>query len=156
MKRIYILALLPLLATACASITPDSQPQVSATSKTSQGELLFFRRHSLQAKLANAFIGTPNGYFIQLGENQYYGLAVNSGWQNYKVKAHGSLASSLGVNVRPGERICIEARPNHEGLPLLFIPYLNALEPSFVLKETGCPSAAEMSALNKVTQGEAA
>lgn len=146
-KMILPLVLLLASLTGCASTDKTNTPRFSL--QTGQaGKVFIYRKQSLQASLADAYLGTEeNGYFSKLDENQYIELSVNPGFHTFTAGTHGSVGSKYTVKVTQGENVCVEARPNHEELEWLVIPFVNAFVPSFVLEETECPSMAELAML---------
>ena len=151
MRKKYLLALLaPLSLSACVTASPDNMPMVTEIADQPVGNVLFFRGHSLQAKLADAYIGAEEGYFAQLDEDQYTRIELDSGFHLFKAKARGSVASESHIKVSPGETVCIEARPNYEELEWLAVPFLNALIPSFVLEESPCPEETKLAEFTQV------
>ncbi|MDO6563725.1 hypothetical protein Q4488_10040 [Amphritea sp. 1_MG-2023] len=151
MKRLGISVIaLTITLVGCASSNPKYLPQFKSANEQAAGEVVIYRTDSLQAKLANAYVGVEEGYFSELGENQYMVFKVDPGFHLFKTRAHGSVASQSHIKVGAGESLCIEARPNYEEMEWLVIPFVNALIPSFVLEETPCPSAEVLKALSKV------
>ena len=140
MKKFFtLLLLLPIALAGCASSNLDRTPTASVAD-TNPGEVVIYRNTNVQAGLARAYIGTDEGYFVQLEQNQYTRFEIDPGFHQFKVRAHGSVSSQRDINVNPGETLCIEARPNYEDAEWLIVPFVNALLPSFVLEETRCPS----------------
>lgn len=128
-----------LLTTACASTNPRALNEISAAPEDLHpAKLIVYREKSVQAGLADVYIGTDDGYFVQLGANQYAEVELRSGFYEFKAKAQGSVPSTTTIRLNPDETVCIKARPNHEELHLLAIPFVNALVPSFVMEETAC------------------
>ncbi|MBT00123.1 MAG: hypothetical protein CMI01_15790 [Oceanospirillaceae bacterium] len=141
MKPILCTLLISTLG-ACASVN-SSEPIAGEGKK--DAEVLFFRQSSLQAKLADAYLGTGGGdYFLQLGEKEYARYPVTSGWYEFVVKAHGSVSSSQNIEFHAGKTTCVEVRPNTEDVEWLAVPFLNALIPSFKLESVPCVSLAEL------------
>ncbi|MEJ8569413.1 hypothetical protein [Elongatibacter sediminis] len=135
------------LLTACVSANPEKAPHGGGPGS---GSVVFYRTHSLQATLADAYIGTGDDYFLQLDEDEYTRVEVKGGFHQFRARAQGSVSSDTRVKVNPGETVCVEARPNYEELEWLAVPFVNAFIPSFVLEETPCPSAEEMSRWTRV------
>lgn len=151
MKKAFLsLVLVPAVLVGCASSDHKYMPQTSTESNQPAGKILVFRTSSLQASLAKAYVGFEEGYFSKLDENQYLQFEIDPGFHTFKARAHGSIASESEIKVMPGEMLCIEARPNYEELEWLAIPFINALIPSFVLKETTCPSPDALSKLTAI------
>ncbi len=155
MKKLMLsIALLPTVLFGCASADKHHFPVANAVAKTQAepafGNVLIYRTQNLQGSLAKAYIGSEHGYFSKLGTNQYLQFSIDPGFHTFKARAHGSVASTSTIKVMPGETLCIEARPNHEEMEWLAVPFVNALIPSFVLKETTCPSPADLTALSAV------
>ena len=141
------------LLTGCASVTPETKQQLlqnDATAGHSNGRLILFRSESAQAILADAYIGNENGYFVQLGQNQYTDVSIAEGLHRLSVQAQGSISSDTPITVKSGETVCVEARPNHESIHLVVIPFLNVFVPSFVLEEAACPGAQQLAQYTKV------
>ena len=150
MKKIRLSLMLLLAAlTGCASVNQANIQTVDLQAEQA-GNVLIYRKESLQASLANAYLGTEGkGYFSSLDENQYIEFSVEPGFHTFTAKAHGSVRSKFTVKVTQGENVCVEARPNHEDLAWLAVPFVNAFIPSFVLVETPCPSAKELAKLSR-------
>lgn len=146
MKQLLILSVLASTFVACASANPQKKPQVNANNQA-YGTVLMYRTNSLQAKLADAYIGIGEDYFAQLDENQYTQFKLIAGFHEFRAKGHGSVSSKSNINIEKGETVCIQVQPNHDELEWLLVPFINAMIPSFVLKETVCPS---LQLLNKV------
>ena len=133
---------------ACVSVDPENHEAMNtAAALPENGSILFYREHSPQARLADAYLGNGAGYFVSLGEDQFSRISVPAGFHAFKVRAQGSVAFNAEFKVNAGETVCVETRPNHEELEWLVVPFLNALIPSFVLEETACPSAAALDKL---------
>jgi hypothetical protein len=149
MKKPIILALLTCASlAACISAEPDNSPAINPEVSLSQsGSIVFFRGHSLQASLANAWLGSNDGYFLGLDEDQYVRIDVETGFHEFKVRAQGSVAFKSAIKVNAAETVCVEVRPNHEELEWLLVPVVNALIPSFTLRETVCPGPADLGEL---------
>ncbi len=145
MKMIKLIPGALLISTlgACAAVN-SSEPMTGEGEKNA--EVLFFRQSSLQAKLADAYLGSDGGdYFTQLGEKEYTRYRVTSGWHQFAVKAQGSVSSSQNIQFHAGKTTCVEVRPNTEDAEWLAVPFLNALIPSFKLESVPCPSLAQLS-----------
>ncbi len=128
-----------LLATGCASTNPQALNDIAPAAEDAHpAKLVVYREKSTQAGLADVYIGTDDGYFVQLEANQYAEVDLRSGFYKFKAKARGSVPSIATVKLNPDESVCMKARPNYEELHLLVIPFVNALVPSFVLEETEC------------------
>ena len=138
------IAISTLVLAGCATSNTSHVPQLTETSPAEAGHVTIYRQHSLQAKLAKAYVGTADGYFAQLDEDQHVTFDIEPGFHVLKARAHGSVSSQSHFKVNPGESLCIEARPNHEEMEWLAVPFLNALIPSFVLEETPCPEPTQM------------
>ncbi|MAC33693.1 MAG: hypothetical protein CME38_08835 [Haliea sp.] len=136
-----MLLVMAAVLSACAS----TQPNVTLShADREHANLLIFRQNSAQATLADAYIARGDEYFAKLGENQYTVVQVDAGLHEFRAKAHASVSFKTQLSLQPEETVCLEARPNHENLHLLVIPFLNALVPSFILEETGCPSSSRL------------
>ncbi len=128
-----------LLATGCVSTSPQAMRDIAPRAgEADAATLVVYREKSAQAALADVYIGTDDGYFIRLGDDEYAEVDLRSGFYELKAKAKGSVPSEATVKLNPEETVCMRARPNHEELHLLVIPFVNALVPSFVLEETEC------------------
>jgi|GEM_PF-1773808 len=136
-----------LLSLGCASVTADI-PNAQADER--QAKLLIYRSSALQASLADAYIGTKDGYFTQLGQDQYIELSLAAGMHELKVKAQGSVAAKQSIQLGANEQTCLVVRPNSEDLFLVVIPFLNALVPSFVMAPAACPDAKVMQSMTPV------
>ncbi len=147
MKKLLLSTLIMGTLVGCASANPQKRPQVSANEQASVGTVLMYRTNSLQAKLADAYVGLGEDYFVQLDENQYTEFKLGAGFHRFSAKAHGSVASKNNIKVSQGEKVCIQVQPNHEELEWLVVPFLNAMIPSFVLKETPCPNLDNLTAI---------
>lgn len=126
----------------CVSADYDNYTALGGAEAVESGTVLFYRGHSPQAKLADAYLGAGKGYFLSLDEDQYASVEVPVGFNEFKVRAQGSVAFKTQIKVNVGETVCVETRPNHEELEWLVLPFVNALIPSFVLEETPCPNTA--------------
>jgi len=135
---------------ACVSADPDNYNAINPSPSEERGTIVFYRGHSPQASLANAYLGTDKGYFLELDEDQYVSIDVPAGFTEYKVRAQGSVAFKSQIKVNAGETVCVETRPNYEELEWLVVPFINALVPSFVLEETACPSAETLGELASI------
>ncbi len=147
MKKLLLTTLIAATLVGCASANPNKKPQVSAHSAQPIGTVLMYRTNSMQAKLADAYIGLGKDYFAQLDENQYTEFKLGTGFHEFRARAHGSVSSKANIKVSQGEKVCIQVQPNHEELEWLVVPFVNAMIPSFVLKETPCPSLEQLTAV---------
>lgn len=145
MKKLLLTTLITATLVGCASANPQNKPQVDASHHQSFGTVLMYRTNSLQAKLADAYIGIGEDYFAQLDENQYTEFNLNTGFHEFRAKAHGSVSAKANFKINAGEKVCIQVQPNHEELEWLVLPFVNAMIPSFVMKETACPSLQHLS-----------
>lgn len=145
MKKLLTITLITATLVGCASANPQKKPQVDVKANQQFGTVLMYRTNSLQAKLADAYIGLGDDYFAQLDENQYTEFRLGAGFHEFRAKAHGSVSSKASFKINNGEKVCIQVQPNHEELEWLVIPFVNALIPSFVMKETKCPSLQRLS-----------
>ena len=125
-------------------------PQLSNAADLKPATVLVYRTHSLQATLADAFIGVEEGYFTKLSEDQFTRFELDPGFHLFRTGARGSVSSQTHIKVNPGETLCIESRPNYEELEWLMVPFLNALIPSFVLEETPCPTEETLKQLTAI------
>lgn len=152
MKKTIILSVLVITGlAACVAADPDNYAAIEANaSRGPSGKIMFYRGSNLQATLAGAYLGTTDGYFLSLDENQYSTLTVPAGFHEFKVRAQGSVAFEKQVKVNAGETVCVEARPNVEELEWLLLPFINAFIPSFVLQETACPGSAVLGGLVEI------
>lgn len=146
-NKLILIVLLSAGLTACVSSNPNFTPKPQSELA---GTILLYRTHSLQATLANAFIGTEDGYFIELNEDQYTTFQIDSGFHKFKAKAHASAASKKDIKIGAGETVCIQARPNLEDLEWQIVPIVGQFFPTFVLEETECPSNEELQKLTQV------
>ncbi len=143
-KTLFIAALTSVLG-ACVSVNSTEPSASLEQSNTPGAELLLYRTSSLQAKLADAYVGDVDGdYFVQLGEQEYATYSMPAGWADFKVKAKGSVAAEQKLHLIEGQTTCVEVQPNQEDVEWLFVPFLNALVPSFLLKATPCPVLSEL------------
>ncbi len=149
MKKPILLTLLTAGSlAACVAADPDNYSAIRAdAAEGPSGSIMFYRGSNLQAALADAYLGTADGYFISLDESQYTTLEVPAGFHEFRVRAQGSVAFTKKIKVNAGETVCVETRPNVEELEWLLVPFVNALIPSFVIDETLCPSTAELASL---------
>ena len=138
-KLITILLLLPIALAGCVSSSTANLPVAGQASNGQAGRVVIYRSESLQAGLAKAYIGINDGYFTQLAQNEFLTISVDPGFHQFKARAQGSVASKHQIKINPGETVCVAAKPNHEELEWLAVPFVNALVPSFVLEETQCP-----------------
>ncbi|WP_428033150.1 hypothetical protein [Amphritea sp.] len=142
MMKLILGTLLVSTLGACAGVN-SSEPMAGEGEKNA--EVLFFRQASLQAKLADAYLGSGGGdYFTQLGEKEYTRYPMTSGWHEFAVKAQGSVSSSQNIEFHAGKTTCVEVRPNTEDVEWLAVPFLNVLIPSFKLDSVPCPSLAKL------------
>lgn len=136
---------------ACVAADPDNYNAIQVDAgEGPSGKVLFYRGNNLQASLADAYLGTEQGYFLRLDQQQYSTLEVPAGFHEFKVRAQGSVAYSREIKVNADETVCIETRPNFEELEWLVVPFVNALIPSFVIEETACPGEAMLGELASV------
>lgn len=149
MKKTMILNLLAAASlAACVAADPDNYAAIKAdAAEGPSGRIMFYRGNNLQATLADAYLGTEDGYFLSLDEDQYTTLEVPAGFHEFRVRAQGSVAFKRAIKVNAGETVCVETRPNFEELEWLMVPFVNAFVPSFVIDETACPSAAALAEL---------
>ncbi|MGV6815687.1 MAG: hypothetical protein ACWA44_00275 [Thiotrichales bacterium] len=147
-KLITIAALTVSILGGCSTLTPNVELTDQAGDNAS---VLVYRQSSPQAALAKAMLGTDQAYIAELAQDEYIQLNVASGFHTFKTKANGSPASSINVSLSQGEKLCLEARPNHEELAVLLVPFVNALVPSFVLKTMPCPTEQQLSLLQPVS-----
>ncbi len=138
-------------STTLTSFQAAAEKSQTTEVRSDQGShMLIFRQSSLQASLADVRLAEDDHYFSALGQNEYTQFAVEPGFKTFRAKAVGSVSSKMNISVAENETVCVEARPNHEDLYLLVIPFLNALVPSFKLVEVACPSETELAALTQI------
>jgi hypothetical protein len=137
MSRFILILILCNSLAACVSV--NSSEQVLLNEQEQSISVLVYRKSAMLAMFADVYVGDDSGYFTQLGRNEYTRIERPLGWQQLKARAQGGVASEQEFDFRKGETICLEARPNHEDVAALMVPFVNALVPSFVLKQTSCP-----------------
>lgn len=137
MSRLILILILCNSLAACVSVNSSEQVVLNEDEQTVP--VLIYRQTAMLAMFADVYIGDDSGYFLHLGRNEYARVVRPVGWQQLKARAQGSVASEKDFEFQAGETICLEARPNREELATLLVPFVNALVPSFVLRQTACP-----------------
>ena len=128
--------------TGCTSISNDVEV-VTAGSSTS--EILVYRESKFHASATGLYVGKNDKYFMKLKNGQFSTETINSGKHIFQAKADASPASTIDVELAPGETVCLKAEPNPETLKAIAFPIIGNILPTFLLKKVDCPTEAELS-----------
>lgn len=135
MKKFVVLAAVVL--SGCASVTEN----LDLTSNNSPAsKVLVYREGSFHAGGTSLLIGREEQYFLKLKNDQYSEFEIDSGRQVLQAKASGSPASQLELDLAPGEKTCLKAKPNPKSLGAILIPLVGNMVPTFNMSKVPCPS----------------
>ncbi|HCS27453.1 MAG TPA: hypothetical protein DIW43_08355 [Spongiibacteraceae bacterium] len=140
MKRIFVLATIVL--SGCASLSEN----VALTSNGIEpSKVLIYREGSFHAGGASLYVGKDEQYFLKLKNDQYSQFFIDSGRHLLQAKASGSPASTLELDLLPGQTTCVKARPNAKSLGAILIPIVGNMVPTFMMENVSCPTQEEIS-----------
>jgi hypothetical protein len=123
----------------CTTLSKNVQ-LVSAS--TTQSEIVIYRASAFQAGAVSMYLGGKNLYFIELQNNQYDKFMIDSGNHLFRAKANASPASQLYLEMKPNVKYCLAVEPNPDRLGAVIIPLIANMVPTFIGKNTSCPSHA--------------
>lgn len=124
------------IMSGCSSISKNME---IATEGRLQTEVIISRPAAFAAGANDMLVGFDDKYFGALGNNQFMKVNINSGAYSFQVKANGSAASSLVVNLKPNEKVCLKSNINSAVAGVALIPLIANMVSWFELTEVPCP-----------------
>jgi hypothetical protein len=131
-----LLVLLVFIISGCSTVTKNME---LATEGHAQTEVTLYRPSAFPAAANGMLVGLDEKYFVSLKNNQYVKIKINSGTYNFQVKANGSPASSLRINLEPNKKVCLKSNINPAVAGVAIVPLVANMVSWFQLSEVTCP-----------------
>lgn len=146
MKKILAVVFIPIVLTACVSLSPNVQLSHDGAP---QGELLVFREKAFLASGVGLYFGESDKYYFVLDNGGYSRVKIDAGEHVFQAKAHASPAFELRVNVQEGKLTCLKGKVNSIGWGVIMFPIIGNLVNTFVLEQVECPTQESLVVLKK-------
>jgi hypothetical protein len=144
-----VCAVFTLLLAACA---PAQLVRPASVNETVRAEVLVFRASRLYAIAGDMIFGVNGREYAKLANKDYVSLQLPAG--RHTLLARDSSSSNpftLNVDVKVGQRVCVQAEGNPNGWIAAIFPIAALFMDSFVMALVPCPSELELRNYNKLS-----
>jgi len=142
------LSLVALLAAGCSSlpVVPLSAPDAA-----NRAEVVIYRVYAFNAGGVSLSVGTGTQAFAKLDNTEYVVAFVPPGSRPFFVQARSAEPTTLALELKPGERVCLKTEADAGNLgKVLLPPLLIASGYRFTLEQVPCPSEGELAKYKRV------
>ena len=137
-----------LLAAGCSSVPIVPLPPPDPTSRA---EVVIYRVSAFNAGGVSLAVGTGNQAFAQLDNGNYVAAFVPPGSRSFFVQARSAEPTTLALELKPGERVCLKTEADAGNLgKVLLPPLLMAGGYRFTLARVPCPSEVELAKYKRI------
>ncbi|MFN3579993.1 MAG: hypothetical protein ACK4VV_05925 [Pseudomonas sp.] len=147
MKTGFLAVLAVVLVSGCATVSRD---MALTTEGSPQSEVMIYRPGAFPAGAGGMLVGYSDQYFGSLRNNQYMRVRLDSGIYDFQVKANGSPASSLRVNLEPDAAVCLRSNINPAVATVVLLPFASNMIAWFQLSQVECPDASVLADYTEV------